>query len=284
MRYCDPRMVRPGLILTKEVQAMKILKVYRVFFSPSDTTRTVVNEIAKQFVNYPSEEIDLTRYENRQRDYCFTETDLVIIGAPAYAGRIPAPEAEALSRFRGLSTPAVLVATYGNKAVDDTLMELYKIAMQQEFIPVAVGTFPCQHTFLPELGQHRPDEDDLEVIRTFGRKLRDRLRVAVAYSMRKLDIPGSYPYEKPPMGVFPFQVETSEFCIYCMLCADVCPMQVISHDNPFSIDHSKCIRCGSCLRICPAQAKSFTEGPFAALQEKLRGFVDQRMEPWYMIG
>lgn len=263
---------------------MKILKVYQVYFSPSGTTRTVVNEIAGQFVNYPTEEIDLTRYENRQRDYCFTETDLVIVGAPAYAGRVPAPEIEALSRFRGLSTPAVIVATYGNREVDDTLMELYKTMMQQEFIPVAAGTFPCQHTLLPELAQGRPDEADLEIIRAFGKSLRDRLRVAVAYCMRKLEIPGTYPYQKPPMGIFPFQVETSEFCIHCMLCADVCPMQVIHPDNPFNIDHTRCIRCGSCIRICPAQAKSFSEGPFTVLQEKLRDSMEVRKEPWYMIG
>ena len=263
---------------------MKILKVYRVFFSPSETTRKVVNEIAKAFKDYPSEEIDLTRYENRQNCYCFTETDLVIVGAPAYAGRIPAPEADALSRFKGLNTPVVLVATYGNKTLDDTMMELYKIMTRQEFIPVAAGIFPCQHTFLPELAQGRPDEKDLEIIQTFGKELRERLRIAVTYSLKDLEIPGSFPYKKPPMGIFPFQVETSEYCIYCMLCADVCPMQVISHDNPFTIDHTKCIRCGSCLRICPAQAKSFTEGPFTALQEILRDYVDHRQEPWYRIG
>ena len=224
---------------------MKILKVYRVFFSPSGTTRTVVNEIASQFVNFPTEEIDLTRYENRQRKYCFTETDLVIIGAPAYAGRVPAPMVEALSRFIGLTTPVVVVATYGNKALDDTLMELCKVMIQREFIPVAAGVFPCQHTFLPELAQGRPDEKDMEIIHKFGKELRDRLRIAVAYAMKPLTIPGSYPYKKPPMGIFPFQVETSEYCIHCMLCADVCPMQVIDHEDPFSIDHTACIRfCG----------------------------------------
>ena len=263
---------------------MKILKVYRVYFSPSETTKTVINALSRSFSDYPSEDIDLTRYENRQKKYEFKDSDLVIIGAPAYAGRVPAPMVEALGKFHGINTPVVLIATYGNKALDDTLMELYKNVIDKGFIPVAAGVFPCQHTFLPELAQGRPDQQDFEAIHFFGEELRERLRLAVSYAMEALEIPGSFPYKKPPMGIFPFQVETSEYCIYCMLCADVCPMQVISHENPYTIDHQACIRCGSCIRICPAQAKSFTEKPFKALQDKLRGFTEDRQEPWFTIG
>lgn len=263
---------------------MKIIQVYRAYFSASETTKKVVNEIARAFSDYPSKEINLTRADVREGKFEFHENDLVILGVPAYAGRVPAPVIEALSRFHGCNTPIVLVATYGNKALDDTLMELYKNVIDKGFIPVAAGSFPCQHTFLPELAQGRPDPQDIEVIHVFGEELRERLRLAVVYAMEPLEIPGSFPYEKPPMGIFPFEVETSEYCIYCMLCADVCPKQVISHSNPFEINHTQCIRCTSCIRICPAQAKSFTKKPFQALQDKLRPFADTRLEPWYTIG
>ena len=262
---------------------MKLLQVCCAYFSVSETTKTVVHAIARSFSDYPCKDIDLTRLEVREASYDFKDSDLLILGVPAYAGRVPAPVVEALSRFHGLNTPIVLVATYGNKDLGDTLMELYKNVIDKGFIPVAAGTFPCQHTYLPELAQGRPDPQDLDQIHVFGEELRERLRLAVTYAMEPLEIPGSFPYEKPPMGIFPFEVQTNEYCIYCMLCADVCPMQIISHSNPYEIDHSRCLRCSSCIRICPAQAKSFTE-PFKGLQDKLRGFVEERMEPWYTIG
>lgn len=263
---------------------MKIIKIYCAYFSPGDTTKKVVTGIADSFKDYPVENINLTDFDTRQRHYEFHENDLLIIGVPAYAGRVPAPVIEALSDFHAVNTPVVLVATYGNRAIDDTLMELKKVTFQQGFIPAAAASFVCQHTFLSDCALGRPNADDMAVAKEFGDKLRERLRLAVTYDMKDLDVPGTYPYSRPPMGIFPFEVQTNEYCIYCMLCSGVCPVHAISFSNPFDINHTKCLRCGSCIRICPAQAKSFTKEPFAALQEKLRAFADAKNEPWYTIG
>lgn len=263
---------------------MQLLKVYYAYFSPGGTTETVLSHIAASFSDYPIESINLTSYDDRQLDYHFKENDLLLLGVPAYAGRVPAPVIEALSRFHGLNTPVVLVATYGNRAVDDTLMELKKNVIDKGFIPIGAATFVCQHTFLRECAAGRPDADDLACAKEFGDALKERLRLMVTYDVRSFEIPGSFPYEKPPMGEFPFRVETNEYCIYCMLCADVCPVHAINASNPKDIEHSACLRCGSCLRICPTQAKCFTEEPFAALQAKLAPLCEVRNEPWYVIG
>lgn len=263
---------------------MKLTKVYCAYFSPGDTTRKVVSGIADSFSDYPVEMINLTNYEAREKTYNMKENHLLILGVPAYAGRVPAPVVEALSRFHAVNTPVVLVVSYGNRAIDDTLMELKHCVTEQGFIPCAAASFVCQHTYLSSLAAGRPDAKDMAVIHEMGDKLRERLRLAVTWAFEPLDIPGTYPYTKPPMGQFPFVVETSEYCIYCMLCADVCPVQAISHSNPFSIENEKCLRCGACLRICPAQAKAFSEEPFKALQEKLAPLVETRQEPWYVIG
>lgn len=263
---------------------MKLLKVYYAYFSPGNSTETVLSEITRAFHDYPVEAINLTNYDSRNMEYHFKENELVIIGSPVYGRRLPVPVTEALSRFSGINTPAVLVATYGNGDIGDTVTELSNVVSEKGFIPVAAATFVCQHTYLSECGQGRPDENDLETAREFGEKLRDRLRLMITYDVKKLDLPGSYPYAKPPMTRFPFNVETNDYCIYCMLCAGICPVKAVSESNPKSIDNDKCVRCGSCLRICPTQAKYFTEEPFRALQKKLAPLCDIHKEPWYTIG
>lgn len=263
---------------------MKLTKIYCAYFSPGETTKKVVTGIADSFSDYPVEMINLTDHEVREQFFDMKENDLLILGVPAYAGRIPAPVADALKKFHGINTPVVLIATYGNRAIDDTLMELKHCVTENGFIPCAAGSFVCQHTYLSSVANGRPDEKDMAIIHEMGDKLRERLRLAVTWAFEPLDIPGTYPYTKPPMGQFPFVVETTEYCIYCMLCAEACPVQAISHSNPFSIDNEKCLRCGACLRICPAQAKAFSKESFQALQEKLAPLSDIRKEPWYVIG
>lgn len=264
---------------------MKLNKIYSAYFSPGNTTKKVISQISASFEDYPVESINLTDFEVRQGTFNMKENDLLITGVPAYGGRIPTPVSECLERFHGINTPVVLVGTYGNRALDDTLMEMKMILCEKGFIPVAAGSFVCQHTFLSDCALGRPDEADLAIAKEFGDKIRERLRLAVIYDMKELDIPGSYPYTKQPMTSFPFSVETNEYCIYCMLCAAACPMEAISFSNPRDINHDACIRCGSCIRVCPTQAKSFTKEPFEALQNNLlRPLCDIRKEPWYTIG
>ena len=103
---------------------MQLLKVYYAYFSPGNTTEKVLSQIASSFENYPVESINLTSYDERQQEHHFKENELLILGVPSYGGRVPIPVIDALSRFSGLNTPVVLVATYGNRDIDDTLMEL----------------------------------------------------------------------------------------------------------------------------------------------------------------
>ena len=53
-----------------------------------------------------------------------TEDDVAVISVPAYAGRIPAVVADRLGMGRGNGARAVLVCVYGNRAFEDTLVEL----------------------------------------------------------------------------------------------------------------------------------------------------------------
>ena len=264
---------------------MNLIKVTCAYFSPGGTTSKVVSAIGEAFADYPIDKIDLTSWDNRQKEYSFHENELLIIGVPSYGGRVPAPVREALKHFKGLNTPLVLVGTYGNVKLGDVLIELRTELFRNGFIPVAAGAFICQHSYLADLAGGRPDREDMEKIHEFGQELRERLRLLVSYAAEPLNLPGSYPSSFPDKLEFPFRVETSDDCFYCMICAGICPMKAISSTNPKDIDDTACIRCGACIKICPAQAKSFTDGPFFGLQENyLRQFCEIRQEPWYVIG
>ena len=52
------------------------------------------------------------------------EADLALIAVPSYAGRVPAVAAERLGHIRADGMKCVLVCVYGNRAYEDTLVEL----------------------------------------------------------------------------------------------------------------------------------------------------------------
>ena len=77
------------------------------------------------------------------QEHHFKENELLIIGVPAYGGRVPAPVVDALRHFTGSNTPVVLVATYGNRDIDDTLIELKKNVIDKGFIPTQEKGLGC---------------------------------------------------------------------------------------------------------------------------------------------
>ena len=262
---------------------MKILKVWQPYFSPTGNTERIVKGIGKAFHDYAVADIDLTVLEEREAEHKFKENDLLIIGAPVYGGRLPAAFTKALDKFHGINTPAIIVTSYGNNVVGDALLELKKCLADKGFIAVGAGYFSAQHTYLKELGRHRPDAEDMAEIEAFGEEARECLKLMVSYDVQPLDIPGQFPYSKEPMGKLPFTVETTAACFYCNLCVNRCPVQAISQMNPKEIDSDVCIRCGACIQICPAQAKYFYGDGYEGLQKKLSANVGVRKENWHQM-
>lgn len=55
---------------------------------------------------------------------------MAVIAVPSYAGRVPAPAVQRLTAMQGNGARAVLVCVYGNRAYEDTLVELEDAAVQ----------------------------------------------------------------------------------------------------------------------------------------------------------
>lgn len=50
----------------------------------------------------------------------------------------------------------------------------------------------------------------------------------------------------------------SDACDDCKICADVCPMGSISHENVREYT-GICIKCGACIKKCPKQARYYED-------------------------
>lgn len=102
---------------------MNIKNIHLAYFSATFSTKRIVREIASQFQK-PVIEYDITSDVLKDDVSLGSEGDLLIVGVPSYAGRVPEMAVRSLRRFLGNNTPAIIVSVYGNRAYDDTLIEL----------------------------------------------------------------------------------------------------------------------------------------------------------------
>lgn len=89
-----------------------------MYFSPTGTTKKVVKAfgeaVAQAIECSEIEEFDFTLKKNREKPYSFSATDLVVLGVPVYAGRVPNVLKGFLSSIQGngaLGVAFTLLAT-----------------------------------------------------------------------------------------------------------------------------------------------------------------------------
>ena len=92
--------------------------VTAVFFSPSETTKKVVSQIANNF-NDENVVCDLLYFNDEKK---FESDDIIVVGMPVFAGRIPKTARDRLSKLTGDNTKAIAVVNYGNAHVIDALL------------------------------------------------------------------------------------------------------------------------------------------------------------------
>ena len=71
---------------------MEIRKVWALYYSATGTTDKAVNTIAEELaakLDLPMERIGFAKPAKREKEYSFTEIDLVVVGTPTYAGKMP---------------------------------------------------------------------------------------------------------------------------------------------------------------------------------------------------
>ncbi len=261
---------------------MKIKKIWLISFSPTRTSKKVVDSIVMEFQGVPTETIDLT-YPDKISPMLFGPDELVIIGVPVYAGRVAPLAVKRLVDIQGDNTPAVIVATYGNRAFEDALVELLDIVLNKSFRPVAACTFIGEHSFSgvkTPIAAGRPDAADLTMAEAFGRKIRDKLTSLKGPETAHCpNVPGNIPYKDGtgPIPFTPLLIESE--CTQCSVCLSACPTGAISLETKIEIDCDTCIFCCACIKICPENALLIAADPLKQKRQWLFENCTERKEP-----
>lgn len=254
-----------------------------VSFSPTNTTRTVLEAIAKGMGIPISSVIDMTKPENRRNPGCDLNNGPVLIGAPVYGGRLPKDAADCFKLIRGSGNPAILTVLYGNREYEDALLELKDIAVESGFFPLAACAFIGEHSFSSKkypIAPNRPDASDLETAFSFGKQIAGLLtHESKPIRIAPVETPGNFPYKDGmPAGAFPF-IDVTSACDDCGICISACPKEAINETDNYSTIDEKCIFCCACIKACPQEARVIKDGPIYEKAKWLNKNCSKRKSP-----
>lgn len=227
------------------------MKYAQLFFSPTGGSKKVADAITGQW-NQNVETVDLTDAAADFTKISFQRDDLVLIAVPSYGGRVPALAAERLAQVQGGGACCVLVCVYGNRAYEDTLVELQDIAEKCGFHALAAVSAIAEHSILRQYASNRPDQQDMERLHNISTKVLAKFSDGLAGKI-EVSIPGNRPYKM--LGSAQMVPKANKSCTGCGLCAADCPAQAISRTVLRSADPEKCISCMRCVERCPHRAR-----------------------------
>ena len=220
------------------------MRVVRIFFSPTGGTKRVMDMLTESL---DGQQTDIDLADPGQLAEQIRPEDLAIIAMPSYGGRAPVLAMERFSVLQGHGAACLLVAVYGNRDYEDTLVELEDAAVRQGFRVIGAVAAVAEHSVVHCFAAGRPDEEDRAVLREAGLRFAE----AALKSLPCASIPGHRPYTKPmSLSLVP---KKTAACISCGRCRDACPAGAI--DEHFIADKQKCISCMRCVGLCPTSAR-----------------------------
>jgi Pyruvate/2-oxoacid:ferredoxin oxidoreductase delta subunit len=148
---------------------------------------------------------------------------------------------------------------------------------------VAAGAFIGQHSYsdIVPVAMGRPDKSDMEKACDLGTR-----SSCVSRSLPLEDIPMQIDYFSRSDKYMPLKPALiSESCIQCGICAECCPMGILSPDTGFYLSgatEDRCIGCMACVFSCTKNARIVKANVVMKLALKyiLRKASIERKEPF----
>ena len=248
------------------------MKNYQIIFSPTGGTEKVANAITQNWLQVGT--IDLSVPDTNYTDISFESDSLVLIAMPSFGGVAPQLALDRLSMIKGNGALCVIAVVYGNRAYEDTLVQMEDYAQNAGFQVIAAISAVAEHSIIHEYAAGRPNLDDCKNLAKFGDQILEKVS---SNDFSRPSIPGNRSYKKAGTGMIP---KAGSACTSCGQCALKCPACAISTDKLKVSDKSKCISCMRCVSICPAHARKVSSlmTSIAAAAIKKACFVEKANE------
>ncbi len=246
---------------------MSFKQVQCVYWSPTGTTRKILETVAENMSLNKMKSVDLTRPLIRDQFEGELKGDLILVGTSVYGGSIPSMILEPLNKLKGEGKWAIPIAVYGTRSPEACLEEMSGLLRTREFKILAAANFVAEHSFVHDdapAGKGRPNEEDLKIAANFGEKIVEKMNsnpVEIPIESKPLKNGENYKREEWPEirtgQLMKAHVHDEEKCIKCNKCVESCPTAAIEPET-YMIDYAKCFTCTACLRVCPTNAKTIT--------------------------
>ena len=270
-----------------------INRICTFYFTGTDTTKRVVqsiaNEVAERLNVKEIFDYNFTTPASREETPEFKEGDLIIAGVPTIAGRVPNLLLPYLKKINGNGALGVAIGLYGNRNIDDCLVELRDLMSSGGINVIAGGAFVGEHSFSQILAKNRPDNKDMEIVSEFSKKIAEKIE---REDFSNPEMVGEVPYrpyytprDRHGKGIDIRKVKPKtdmEKCIDCKLCAELCPMGAIDFDDVSKVP-GICMKCCACIKKCPTDAKFFDDEGYLYHAHELEDLYERRAEPVYFV-
>lgn len=244
-----------------------------ILFSPTGGTEKAARMLCAA-LSPITKTIDLTDLSLASTNLSAASDEIAVIALPSYGGRVPTLAAKRLTNIHADGTPCVLLCVYGNRAYEDTLIEMEDLSKQCGFTVIAAVAAVAEHSIVHQYATNRPDAADEKNLKKIGTKILEKLSHGPTES--SFAIPGNRPYKKASgVGLVP---KASSACVSCGLCAEKCPAGAIRKDHLQTANAHLCISCMRCVVKCPHAARKVNEAMVAVASLAIKKACSVRKE------